>query len=79
MFRAIANLYNFKIALCKLEIVKMQTNFEIVSLSLCNFEIARPSLCDFEIVLHKLEIAKLRSAILRVDVYGNIKRACTSA
>ena len=58
-----ANVSNFEIALCKLEIVKLQTNFEIAQPSLLHFEIAQPSLHNFEIALHKLEIAKLHSAI----------------
>ena len=62
-FAQFANLRNFKIALRKLEIAKLQTNFEIAQPSLCNFEIARPSLHNFEIALRKLEIAKLHSAI----------------
>ena len=82
-----ANLRNFEIMLRKLEIAKLQTNFEIAQPSLCNFEIvqpslhnfetAQPSLHDFEIASCKLEIAKLRSAISKVDVYSNIKWACT--
>ena len=72
-----ANLRNFKIALHKLEIAKLQTNFDIVQPSLRNFEIVHPSLRNFEIALHKLEIAKLRSTLSKVDVYSNIKRTCT--
>ena len=77
MFRAICkfaqfrNLRNFEIALCKLEIAKLETNFEIAwPTSLCNLEIAQPSSRDFEIALRKLEIAKLRSVISRVNVYS---------
>ena len=58
-----ANLHNFEIALRKLEIAKLQTNFEI----------AQPSLRNFEIALHELEIAKLSCAISKVDVYNNTK------
>ena len=43
-----ANLRNFEIALRKLEIAKLLTNFEI----------AQPSLRDFEIALRKLEIVQ---------------------
>ena len=42
------------------------------------FQKVQPSLCNVKIVLCKLEIAKLGSAILRVDVYSNTKRASTS-
>ena len=42
-----------------------------------NFKIAQPSLRDFEIALRKLEIAKLRYAISKVNVYSNIKQTCT--
>ena len=62
-----ANLRNFEMALRKLDIVKLLTNFEI----------AQPSLSDFEIALRKLETAKLRNTISKVDVYSNIKRTCT--
>ena len=67
----------FEIALHKLKIVKLQTNFEIAQPSLHNFQIAQPSLRNSEIVLRKLEIAKLRNAILKLDVYSNIKRTYT--
>ena len=72
-----ANVRNVEIALRKLKIAKLQTNFEIAQPSLRNFQIAQPSLHYFEIALCKLEIAKLHSAILKVDVYSNIKRTCT--
>ena len=62
-----ANLCYFEIVLCKLEIVKLQTNFEIV----------QPTLHNFEIALRKLQIALLSSAISKVDVYSNIKQTCT--
>ena len=77
MFRAICNLRNFEIAMRKLKIAKLQTNFEIAQRSLRNFQIALPSLRDFEIVLRTLEIAKLRNAILKVDMYNNVKQTCT--
>ena len=64
-----ANSRNFEIALRKLKIVKLQTNFEIAQPSLHNFQIAQESLHDFEIALRKLEIAKLRNAISKVDAY----------
>ena len=57
-----ANLRNFEIARHKLEIVKLQANFEI----------AQPSLRDFEIAVHKLETVKLRSAVSEVNVYRNV-------
>ena len=63
-----------KLRCAKLEIAKLQTNFEVVWPSLCNFGIEQPSLCNFEIVLLKLEMAKLGSPFSRVDVYSNIKR-----
>ena len=78
-----ANLSNFNIALRKLEIAKLEIvqpsvhNFEIVQPSLRNFEILQPSLGDFKIVLRKLKIAKLHSAISKVNVYSNIKWTCT--
>ena len=69
-----ANLRNFEIALHKLEIAKSETNFEIAQPSLRNLQIAQPSLRDFEIALRKLEIAKLRNAISKVDVYSSRKQ-----
>ena len=41
------------------------------------FQIEQPSLRDFKIALRKLEIAKLHSAVSKVDVYSNINWACT--
>ena len=61
MFTQLANLRHFEIALRKLEIAKLQTNFEVVWPSLCNFQIEQPSLHNFEIVLRKLEMVKLGS------------------
>ena len=40
-----ANLYNFEIVLCKLEIVKLQTNFEICAAILSILEIAQEPTC----------------------------------
>ena len=66
MLRTIYKFTHFQNVLPKLEIVKLQANFEI----------AQPSLRNFEIVLHELEKVKLCSAISKVDVHNNIKRIC---
>ena len=51
-----AILHNFEIALRKLKVVKLLTNFEIAQPNLRNFQIAQPSLRNFQIALRKLEI-----------------------